>query len=97
MIEERANKLRGFIAEIELNLERKGQIQAAITEIYGVAKAQGFDTRAMRATIKARSWDKGELAAFERLCDEYRDAVGDFASTPLGQFFDPVKGKTSRQ
>jgi uncharacterized protein (UPF0335 family) len=82
----RKKRLQGYIGEIELWMKQKAEIQASITEIYGIAKADGFDTRAMRQAIKARQWDsKDELKAYRDLCEEYEDALGDFASTDLGR------------
>jgi len=85
MDDERKRKLSGYITEIENWMTRKAEIQASITEIFGVAKANGFDTRAMRAAIKARTWDAKELEAFRHLCDEYELALGDFVTTDLGR------------
>jgi uncharacterized protein (UPF0335 family) len=85
MIDERKKKLHGYITEIESWMARKAEIQASISEIFAVAKANGFDVRAMRAAIKARAWDAKELDAFRNLCEEYEHALGDFVTTDLGK------------
>lgn len=82
----RKKRLQGYIGEIELWMKQKAEIQASISEIYATAKADGFDPRAMRNAIKARKWEsKDELEGFRKLCEEYEEALGDFASTDLGR------------
>lgn len=78
-------QLQGYIAEIENWMARKAEIQASISEIFAVAKANGFDVRAMRHTIKARKIDPDELKAMRALAEEYEHALGDFVSTDLGR------------
>ncbi len=78
-------QLQGYIGEIENWMKRKAEIQASISEIFAVAKANGFDTRAMRDVLKARKWDKRELTAYRELAAEYEAALGDFISTDLGR------------
>jgi uncharacterized protein (UPF0335 family) len=85
MIDERKKKLHGYVTEIENWMGRKAEIQASIGEIFAVAKANGFDVRAMRAAIKARQFDPEELKALRRLNAEYEDALGDFVTTDLGK------------
>lgn len=86
MDERKKKQLQGYIGEIENWNVRKAEIQASITEIFAVAKANGFDTRAMRATIKARKWDPKELRAYRDLQEDYDEAaLGDFVTTDLGR------------
>ena len=85
MIDERKKKLHGYVTEIENWMGRKAEIQASIGEIFAVAKANGFDPRAMRAAIKVRAMDPGEVKALRAINAEYEEALGDFVTTDLGR------------
>lgn len=78
-------RLGGFISEIERLEEQKRELATDVTEIYKSAKDAGFNTKAMRHTIKMRRMEKDERSAFENACDAYAHALGDFITTPLGQ------------
>ena len=85
MEDRRKKVLQGYIGEIESWMARKAEIQASISEIFAVAKANGFDVRAMRHAIKARKIDPDELKAMRAIAEEYEHALGDFVSTDLGR------------
>ncbi len=78
-------RLSGFISEIERIEGEKRILAEDLTEIYKSAKDAGFNTKAMRHTVKMRRMEKDERSAFENACDAYAHALGDFITTPLGQ------------
>jgi len=82
-------RLSGFISEIERWEAEKKIISTDISEIYKSAKDKGFDTAAMRHTIKLRKMEREKRDAFEAACDAYAHALGDFATTPLAQAMAP--------
>ena len=78
-------KLSGFVQEIEYHEEQKRALMADMGAIYKEAKEAGFDTKAIRHIVKLRRMEREKRDAFENAVDTYRQALGDFASTPLGQ------------
>lgn len=82
-------KLEGYVSEIERLEADKSVISKDISEIYKSLKETGFDTKAIRHTIKLRKMDAEERGAFETACDAYSRAFGDFASSELGRAMAP--------
>lgn len=78
-------KLSGFISEIERWEAQKREISTDISELYTSAKDAGFDTKAVRHTIKMRRMKADERASFETAYDAYMHAMGDFITTELGK------------
>ena len=78
-------KLAGFVQEIEYHEEQKRTLMSDLADIYKTAKQQGFDTKAIRHIVKLRRMEREERDAFQNAVDTYRAALGDFASTPLGE------------
>lgn len=62
-----ANMLKQYITQIEALQSQKDALQADITDVYTVAKAEGFNTKVMRQVIKLRKLDAEER---ERLDEE---------------------------
>lgn len=79
------DRLRSLVDRIE-NLEVEiSERRADIKDVYAEAKSAGFDVAAIRQVIKLRKQDAAERAAHQSVVDEYLAALGDFASTELGQ------------
>lgn len=69
-------QLRLLIERIErLNEEKKG-VSDDIREVYLEAKAQGFDTKILRAVIRLRAMDAHERQEYQALLDTYLSALG---------------------
>jgi len=79
------DRLRSFVERIERLEEEKRGIGVDIKEVYAEAKSSGFDTKVMRLLIKERRMDKDDLDEQETLLDIYRRALGQLATTPLGE------------
>ena len=71
-----AERLRSFIDRIERLEEEKAALTADIREVFGEAKASGFDTKVMRQVLKLRKLDKQDRQEQEHLLDLYLRALG---------------------
>lgn len=69
-------QLRSFIERIERLEEEKKAIAADIKEVYGEAKATGFDTKIMRKVVSLRKKDVAERQEEEAILDLYLSALG---------------------
>lgn len=69
-------RLRAFIERIERLEEEKAALAEDIKEVYGEAKATGFDTKTMRKIIKLRKMDTDKRNEEDALLDTYKAAVG---------------------
>lgn len=76
--------LRAFIERIERLAEERGAIGDDIKDVYGEAKARGFDPKIMRKIVALRRQDKKKREEEAELLALYIDAIGDFFDTPLG-------------
>jgi len=84
------DRLRSIVERIErLDEERKG-LAADIKDIFQEAKSAGFDVKVIRALLAERKKDAAEVEEHRTLLELYRDALGDFAGTPLAQAMEPV-------
>ncbi|MEG3182098.1 DUF2312 domain-containing protein [Sphingomonas sp. LT1P40] len=71
-----AEQLRLLIERIErLESEKKG-ISDDISDVYGEAKATGFDTKTMREIIRLRKLEKHQLDEKDAMIDLYRTVLG---------------------
>lgn len=70
-------KLRQTVARIERLEEEKAEIANQIKEVYGEAKAFGYDTKALRKLISLRKMDRTEREEQEAILDVYLLALGD--------------------
>jgi uncharacterized protein (UPF0335 family) len=69
-------QLRSLIERIERLEEEKKAIAADIKEVYGEAKANGFDTKIMRKVVSLRKKEASERAEEEAILDLYLSALG---------------------
>ena len=80
-----ADRLRSIVERVErLNEERK-VLASDITDIFAEAKGAGFDVKALRQVIRARTWAPAELEQHEALIDLYRRALGMTRASPETQ------------
>ncbi len=70
-----AERLRSFIDRIERLEEEKAALAADIREVFGEAKASGFDTKVMRQVLKLRKLDQQDRQEQEHLLDLYLRAL----------------------
>ena len=82
-------KLSGYISELERVNDRAKEINSERSEILKAANQDGFDTKALRHVVKLRSMEKSKRDEFDNAVDAYRQAMGDFITTPLGAAMQP--------
>ena len=71
-----ADQLRLFIERIERLEEEKKSFADDIRDVYAEAKANGYDTKTMRAIVKLRKMEKHTRDEADALLDTYRAALG---------------------
>ena len=71
-----ADQLRLFIERIERLEEEKKGIGDDIRDVYAEAKANGFDTKALREVIRLRKIDVEERKEQEAILETYLQALG---------------------
>ena len=69
-------QLRSIVERIERLEEEKKTISEDIKDVYGEAKANGFDTKILRQVIRIRKQDTAERQEQEALLDLYLHALG---------------------
>ena len=71
-----ADQLRLFIERIERLEEEKKSFADDIRDVYAEAKANGYDTKTMRAIVKLRKMEKHTHDEADALLETYRAALG---------------------
>ncbi len=69
-------RLKSFIERIERLEEEKAALMEDIREVYGEAKAVGFDAKIMRKVVSLRRMDTDKRREEEEILDLYKVAVG---------------------
>jgi uncharacterized protein (UPF0335 family) len=68
--------LKAFVERIEKLEEEKKAIADDIKDVYGEAKAMGFDVKALRTIIRMRKEDTDERKEHEAILETYLLALG---------------------
>lgn len=74
------SQLRSIVERIERLEEDKKALADDIREVYGEAKSNGFDVKALRIVVRLRAQDDHTRKEFEAVVDLYKEALG---LTPL--------------
>ena len=69
-------QLKSLVERIERLEEEKKALTGDIREVYGEAKANGFDTKILREVIALRKKDQAEREEERALIDLYMHALG---------------------
>jgi uncharacterized protein (UPF0335 family) len=69
-------RLKSFIERIERLEEEKAALASDIKDVYGEAKAIGFDPKIMRKIIRLRKLDDNKRSEEEMLIETYKAAIG---------------------
>ena len=69
-------QLKAIIERIERLEEERKTISDDIKDIYGEAKGNGFDVKALRTIIRMRKQDSQEREEQEIIVDTYKTALG---------------------
>ncbi len=70
------DQLRSIIERVERLEEEKKAIADDIKEVYGEAKANGFDTKTLRTVVRMRKVEAAEREEQEAMLDLYLSALG---------------------
>jgi uncharacterized protein (UPF0335 family) len=68
--------LKAFVERIERLEEEKKALADDVRDVYSEAKANGFDTKALRAVVRLRKQDVDERKEQEAILDTYLHALG---------------------
>lgn len=71
-----AAQLRSIVERIERLEEEKKAIADDIKDVYGEAKANGYDTKALRKIVALRKKDANEREEEEAILELYKNALG---------------------
>jgi uncharacterized protein (UPF0335 family) len=71
-----AEQLRLFIERIERLEEEKKGIADDVKDVYAEAKANGYDTKTMRAIVRLRRMESHARQEADALLETYRNALG---------------------
>jgi uncharacterized protein (UPF0335 family) len=71
-----ADQLKTIVQRIERLEEEKKVIADDIKDVYGEAKGNGYDVKALRTIIRMRKQDAGERSEQEAILDSYLQALG---------------------
>lgn len=86
------DQLRSFVERIERLEEEKKTIADDIKDVYGEAKATGFDSKILRKVIAIRKVDRDERAEQEAILETYLAALGMLDYTPDDDLRDDSEG-----
>ena len=70
------DQLRAFIERVERLEEEKKAIADDIRDVYGEAKGNGYDVKALRTIVRLRKQDKDERREQEAILETYMHALG---------------------
>ncbi len=70
------DQLKSIIERIERLEEEKKNISDDIKDVYGEAKANGYDTKVLRKVISLRKQDQNERQEQEAVLELYMQALG---------------------
>ena len=71
-----AEQLRQYIERVERLEEEKKGISEDIKDVYGEAKAMGFDAKIMRQIVRLRKKTRDARMEEEALLETYKAALG---------------------
>ncbi len=71
-----ADELRLLIERIERLEEEKKAIADDVKDVYGEAKARGYDTKTMRAVVRLRRMETHVRQEADALLETYKAALG---------------------
>jgi uncharacterized protein (UPF0335 family) len=70
------DQLKAFVERIERLEEEKKALSDDIRDVYGEAKGNGYDVKALRAVVRLRKQDKDERMEHEAVLETYMHALG---------------------
>ncbi len=70
------DQLKAFVERVERLEEEKKALSDDIRDVYAEAKANGFDTKALRTVVRMRKQDANERKEQEAILETYLHALG---------------------
>lgn len=70
------DRLKAFVERVEKLEEEKKAISDDVRDVYAEAKANGYDTKALRTVVKLRKLDVNERKEQEAVLETYMHALG---------------------
>ena len=70
------DQLKAIVERIERLEEEKKTISDDIRDVYGEAKGNGYDVKALRTIVRMRKQDANERAEQETILETYMQALG---------------------
>lgn len=70
-----ADQLKAFVERVERLEEEMANIRNDVKEVFGEAKAMGFDTKIMKKVIRLRKLDPAQREEEEQMTELYEDAL----------------------
>ena len=70
------DQLKAFVERIERLEEEKKTISDDIRDVYGEAKVNGYDVKALRTVVRLRKQDVNERKEQEAILETYLHALG---------------------
>jgi uncharacterized protein (UPF0335 family) len=70
------DQLKAFVERVERLEEEKKTIADDIRDVYGEAKVNGFDVKALRSVVRLRKLDINERREQEAILETYLHALG---------------------
>lgn len=71
-----ADQLASYVERIERLEEEKSNLMTDIKEVYGEAKALGYDVKILREIIRLRKMEDHERTDQEEILEVYKRALG---------------------
>ncbi|OSQ41655.1 DUF2312 domain-containing protein [Thalassospira sp. MCCC 1A01428] len=71
-----ADQLASYVERIERLEEEKANLMADIKEVYGEAKALGYDVKILRQIVALRKIEEHERSEQEEILEVYKRALG---------------------
>ncbi|OSQ47971.1 DUF2312 domain-containing protein [Thalassospira alkalitolerans] len=71
-----ADQLASYVERIERLEEEKANLMADIKEVYGEAKALGYDVKILRQIVRLRKMEDHERTEQEEILEVYKRALG---------------------
>ena len=70
------DQLKAYVERVERLEEEKKAIADDIRDVYGEAKGNGFDVKALRSVVRLRKQDVNERKEQEAILETYLHALG---------------------
>lgn len=71
-----AEQLSLYVERIERLNEERDNLNADVKEVYGEAKALGYDVKILRQIVRLRKMEDHERTEQEELLESYKRAIG---------------------